>query len=97
MRSPGCAMRSPSCAMSLPSCDARSSAISMRSIAGWRDPSKGTRITQALRRIEAGLADEHRRREIVERDLVERDLAELKRHVAALQAQIEDIEQRLGE
>ena len=49
-------------------------------------------ITQALRWIEAGLADEHRRREIVERDL-----AELKRHLAALQAQIEDIEQRLGE
>lgn len=49
-------------------------------------------ITQALRRIEAGLANEHRRREIVERDL-----AELKRHVAALQARIDDIEQRLGE
>jgi chromosome segregation ATPase len=48
-------------------------------------------ITQALRRIEAGLADERRRR-----DIIERDLAELKRYVAALQARIEDIEQRLG-
>jgi chromosome segregation ATPase len=49
-------------------------------------------ITQALRRIEAGLADDHRRREIIERDL-----AELKRYVAALQARIEEIEQRLGD
>ena len=48
-------------------------------------------ITQALRRIEAGLADELGRREILERDL-----AELKRHVAALQSRIEEIEQRLG-
>src|SRR6185369_7097068 len=48
-------------------------------------------ITQALRRIEAGLADERGRREIIERDL-----AELKRYVAALQARIEEIEQRLG-
>jgi chromosome segregation ATPase len=48
-------------------------------------------ITQALRRIEAGLADERRRREILERDL-----AELKRHVAVLQSRIEGIEQRLG-
>ena len=40
-------------------------------------------ITQALRRIEAGLADE-------------RGLAELKQHVAALQSRIEEIEQRLG-
>jgi chromosome segregation ATPase len=48
-------------------------------------------ITQALRRIEAGLADEHGRR-----DILERDLAELKRHVAALQSRIEEIEQRLG-
>ncbi|HYR41089.1 MAG TPA: hypothetical protein VEW27_18195 [Methylomirabilota bacterium] len=47
-------------------------------------------ITQALRRIEAGLADENGRREILERDL-----AELKQQVAALQARIEDIEQRL--
>jgi chromosome segregation ATPase len=47
-------------------------------------------ITQALRRIETGLAGEPRRREIVERDL-----AELKRHVAALQARIAEIEQRL--
>ena len=48
-------------------------------------------ITQALRRIEAGLADERGRREILERAL-----AELKQHVAALQSRIEDIEQRLG-
>ena len=48
-------------------------------------------ITQALRRIEAGMADERGRREILERDL-----AELKRHVAVLQARIEEIEQRLG-
>ena len=48
-------------------------------------------ITQALRRIEAGLADELGRREILERDL-----AELRRHVAALQSRIEEIEQRLG-
>src|SRR5262245_9289325 len=48
-------------------------------------------ITQALRRIEAGLADDRRRREILERDL-----AELKRHVAVLQSRIEEIEQRLG-
>jgi chromosome segregation ATPase len=48
-------------------------------------------ITQALRRIEAGLADEGGRREILERAL-----AELKQHVAALQSRIEEIEQRLG-
>jgi len=48
-------------------------------------------ITQALRRIEAGLADERGRREILERDL-----AALKRHAAALQSRIEEIEQRLG-
>jgi chromosome segregation ATPase len=48
-------------------------------------------ITQALRRIEAGLADERGRREILERALVE-----LKQHVAALQSRIEEIEQRLG-
>ena len=48
-------------------------------------------ITQALRRIEAGLADERGRREILERDL-----ADLKQHVAALQSRIEEIEQRLG-
>src|SRR6266487_830399 len=48
-------------------------------------------ITQALRRIEAGLADERGRREILERTL-----AELKQHVAALQSRIEEIEQRLG-
>jgi chromosome segregation ATPase len=47
-------------------------------------------ITQGLRRIEAGLADERGRREILERDL-----AGLKQQAAALQARIEDIEQRL--
>jgi chromosome segregation ATPase len=48
-------------------------------------------ISQALRRIEAGLADERGRREILRRDL-----AELKQHVAVLQSRIEEIEQRLG-
>jgi len=48
-------------------------------------------ITQALRRIEAGLADERGRREILERAL-----AELKQHVAVLQSRIEEIEQRIG-
>ncbi|HET8576325.1 MAG TPA: hypothetical protein VFO18_04455 [Methylomirabilota bacterium] len=48
-------------------------------------------ITQALRRIEAGLADELGRRAILERDL-----ADLKQKVAALQSRIEEIEQRLG-
>jgi chromosome segregation ATPase len=47
-------------------------------------------ITQALRRIEARLTDEQGRREIVERDL-----ADLKQHVAALQARIAVLEQRL--
>jgi chromosome segregation ATPase len=47
-------------------------------------------ITQGLRRIEAGFVDEAGRRAIVERDL-----GELKRHVAALQSRIEEIEQRL--
>ena len=47
-------------------------------------------ITQGLRRIEAGLAGERGRREILERDL-----GELKRQVAALQSRIQDIEQRL--
>lgn len=48
-------------------------------------------IIQALRRIEAGLADERGRREVLMRDL-----AELKQHVEALQSRIEEIEQRLG-
>jgi chromosome segregation ATPase len=48
-------------------------------------------ITQALRRIETGLADERGRREILERAH-----AELKQHMAALQSRIEEIEQRLG-
>ena len=47
-------------------------------------------ITQALRRIEAQLADERGRREIIERDL-----AELKHHVAALQTRIDELEDRL--
>ena len=47
-------------------------------------------ITQALRRIEAALADETGRREILERDL-----DELKRQVAALQVRIDAVEQRL--
>ena len=47
-------------------------------------------ITQALRRIEARLTDEHERREIIERDL-----ANLKQHVAGLQARIAALEQRL--
>lgn len=48
-------------------------------------------IIQALRRIEAGVADDSGRREILGRDL-----AELKHQVATLQARIADIEQRLG-
>jgi chromosome segregation ATPase len=48
-------------------------------------------VTQALRRIEAGLAGERGRREILERDL-----GELKQQVAALQSRIEEIEQRLA-
>ena len=47
-------------------------------------------ITQALRRIEAALADEAGRREILERGL-----DDLKRQVAALQARIDAVEQRL--
>src|SRR4030065_1033945 len=46
-------------------------------------------LTQALRRIEAGLADERGRREILERDL-----AALKQHVAALQSRLGGNEQR---
>jgi chromosome segregation ATPase len=48
-------------------------------------------ITQALRRIEAGLADERGRREILERDL-----RTLRQQVTSLQARIEEIEERLG-
>lgn len=47
-------------------------------------------ITQALRRIEAQLADEKGRREILERDL-----ATLRENVAVLKARIDDIERRL--
>ena len=47
-------------------------------------------VTQALRRIEALLADEVGRREILERGL-----EELKRQVASLQARINAVEERL--
>jgi chromosome segregation ATPase len=47
-------------------------------------------ITQTLRRIEALLADERTRRE-----MLERDLATLRENVAVLNARIEDIERRL--
>ena len=47
-------------------------------------------ITQALRRIEAMVADER-----VRRDILERDLATLRENVAVLNARIEDIERRL--
>jgi uncharacterized membrane-anchored protein YhcB (DUF1043 family) len=47
-------------------------------------------ITQTLRRIEALLADERVRREILERDL-----ATLRENVAVLNTRIEDIERRL--
>jgi uncharacterized membrane-anchored protein YhcB (DUF1043 family) len=47
-------------------------------------------ITQALRRIEASLADERGRREILERDL-----DTLRENVAILKARIDDIQRRL--
>ncbi len=47
-------------------------------------------IVQALRRIEALLAGEKGRRE-----LLERSVEELKRDVAVLQARIDELEQRL--
>jgi uncharacterized membrane-anchored protein YhcB (DUF1043 family) len=47
-------------------------------------------VTQGLRRIEALLADERGRREIVERDL-----AALKENLAVLRARIDDMERRL--
>jgi chromosome segregation ATPase len=47
-------------------------------------------ITHALRRIEAVLADERGRREILERDL-----ATLRDNVAALTARIDEVERRL--
>ncbi len=47
-------------------------------------------IIQALRRIEGLLADEAGRREVLERGL-----EDLKRQVAALQARINEIEQRI--
>jgi uncharacterized membrane-anchored protein YhcB (DUF1043 family) len=48
-------------------------------------------VTQALRRIEALLADERGRREIVERDL-----AALRENLAVLRARIDEIERRLS-
>ena len=48
-------------------------------------------VTQALRRIEGLLTDEPGRR-----DVLERSVAELKRHVATLQARIEDLEHRMA-
>jgi uncharacterized membrane-anchored protein YhcB (DUF1043 family) len=47
-------------------------------------------ISQALRRIEAMLADER-----VRRDILERDLTTLRENVALLNARIEDIDRRL--
>jgi chromosome segregation ATPase len=47
-------------------------------------------IAQALRRIEALLADERGRREILEREL-----AALKENVAVLKARIDEVERRL--
>ena len=47
-------------------------------------------ILQGLRRIEALLADERTRRE-----LLERDLATLRENVAVLRARIDEIERRL--
>ena len=47
-------------------------------------------ITQALRRIETLLVDERGKREILEQSL-----DELKRHALALQARIDELEQRL--
>jgi chromosome segregation ATPase len=47
-------------------------------------------IAQALRRIEASLADERGRREILERDL-----ETLRENVAILKARIDDIQRRL--
>jgi chromosome segregation ATPase len=49
-----------------------------------------TAIAQALRRIEAGLADERGRRE-----RLERDLATLRENVAVLQARLDALEARL--
>jgi chromosome segregation ATPase len=48
-------------------------------------------ITQALRRIEAGLSDENGRQNILARDL-----DQLKQQLAALQSRIEDLETRLA-
>ncbi len=58
-------------------------------------PSEHGQLVEFLGRqftaIDRRFTDEHGRREILERDL-----AALKHHVAALQARIEDLEQRLG-
>ncbi len=48
-------------------------------------------ISQQLRRIEANLADDLGRRQIMERDL-----AELKERVGLLQGRINELERRLG-
>jgi predicted nucleic acid-binding Zn-ribbon protein len=47
-------------------------------------------ILQALHRIENMLTDER-----VKREVLERSLEELKHHVAALQARIQELEQRV--
>lgn len=49
-------------------------------------------IAEALRRIEGWMADE-----TVKRKVLERSVAELKRQIAALQARVEELEQRLRE
>jgi chromosome segregation ATPase len=48
-------------------------------------------VLEALRRIEAAMADDRARREIIEHDL-----AELKRRVATLEARVETLEGRMG-
>jgi chromosome segregation ATPase len=48
-------------------------------------------VTQGLRRIEAALLDDRRRRE-----QLERDVAALRENVAVLRTRIEDIERRLS-
>lgn len=47
-------------------------------------------ITQALRRLEVMMTDEHGRREVLERDL-----ATLKESVAVLKARLDEVERRL--
>jgi len=65
--------------------------ISPRSTAASNDRSREYHtILQALRRIEPLLVDERGRREILERSL-----EELKRQVVALQARIQELEERI--